>query len=254
MNLTKKKYPATTDVQVMCINRDILTQAGVPSTGAGVYEAPLAAILDQTSTDDPSDILYLSRNIVDTKLSGTKISELSATIGIQFPQLLGYIQVKCGGKYLSYAREVSGEARLLNSRSIGFGGHSEPEDITTVTHGDGDEYFSPIHSFMLTASRELEEELGLPRSDFYDGLDNDRTLKHIIVDARPNEKDPTKLAVGEVHVGIVITVDIASEDLVKETTEAKQLKWLTLEELKADFDMYESWSQLLIEHFTATNG
>lgn len=251
MNLTNRKHPAHTDVQVMCINRELLSAVGIPTDGAGVYAHDFASLIQEASTDSPSDIMYLSRNIVDTKLSGSKLYSMTGALGVQFPQMLGYITVRCGDKYLSYARKVSGESRLLGSRSIGFGGHSEPDDLQTRMDGNNEVHFDPLSSFMLTASRELEEELNMTMDVFTSGLVGEQTLKHVILDNRPDAKDPSKLAVGQVHAGFVITVEIADPSLVSETKEAQTLQWLTLEELKADFDMYESWSQLLIDHLIA---
>ena len=46
-----------------------------------------------------------------------------------FKQLIPYVIMNCGDKFLSYVRgKRAGETRLVGNRSIGIGGHINPAD------------------------------------------------------------------------------------------------------------------------------
>lgn len=139
---------------------------------------------------------------------------------ITFKQIIPYLVVKFEDRYLLYKRtkKVS-ESRLREKLSIGIGGHINPIDNVQGS----------IISEALR--RELSEEIKLnisqePKAVGFINDDN-------------NE-------VGRVHLGVVFTVE--ADDLEFEVLEKENIvaEWATKEQLKADFDRLESWSQLVL--------
>ena len=250
-----------TDELVLCINRQELYKAVHPSYADkqiefGVFDLNLDNIR-------ASQFDFLPRKVVDQKVNESMQGLYGACtmLGSMFPQVLPYIVIiNPQGQILSYARKVSAEARLLNSRSIGFGGHIEPVDAKFEKVGDAD-VFLYLDTIKNAAQRELIEELGLdkllddaglPEFDgTYTGiLSKVNYTGHLIVD---NRRDPesTKTPVGMVHIALLHTLNVTDEEAkyLSETSEAQDMKWLSWDELAKDYDMYESWSRILIDHY-----
>ena len=165
---------------------------------------------------NPDDIHFINRNIVDSKLPKYH------AVGTMFPQLLPYIYVKCGNEYLTYARKGK-ETRLHGKRSMGFGGHVELEDLD----------MTPLHTLHCSASRELQEELGL-----------DTTL-HLTDEFIYSTYDQ----VSQVHIGIIGFVEITDKSLIKpDELEIINPEWKTLASIRGRLDSYERWSQILVKH------
>ena len=165
---------------------------------------------------NPDDIHFINRNIVDSKLP-----EYHA-VGTMLPQLLPYIFVKCGNEYLTYARKGK-ETRLHGKRSMGFGGHVELEDLD----------MTPLGTLHCSAKRELNEELGL-----------DTTLR--LTDEFIYS---TYDLVSQVHIGIIGFVEITDKSLVtSDEAEVLDPQWKTVEQIRANLDTYERWSQILAKH------
>lgn len=143
----------------------------------------------------------------------------------KYKQLVSYcVLVNENDEVLVYERlSGGGETRLHGNMSIGVGGHMN--DVLDV--GD--------ISAQLTenAFRELEEEVGLNKSDAGDmeiiGLINDDT----------NE-------VGEVHIGIVFKVSVKSELISAVETDTLKINWQNTKEF-GDLESYETWSALIID-------
>lgn len=203
---------------VLCINREALTKQGIPETGNhGVFPFDLSLV-------DENMFSFINREIVDAE-SGWKMQ-----VGINVPQILIYCVIKCGDKVLSYSRgKLGGEDRLKANRSFGLGGHV---DIFDVQH-DGDKLY-PITTLRHSCMRELQEEVGLQVS-----LEEVK-LNKLIVDQSDS--------VGGVHVGLLIVVEVNSQDMLEDEREINDPKWLTLEEVKQDQEQYEGWSRITINH------
>ena len=252
-----------TDELVLCINRQELYRAINPSYADDQIEF---GMFDLNLEDlQSSQFEFLPRKVVDQKVNENVrgLYSMCTTLGSMFPQVLPYIIVLDEqGKVLSYARKVSSEARLLNSRSIGFGGHIEPVDYcesNSETEKGEVATFLPIATIKNAALRELQEELGLNKlldDSELNGLSVAYTsilgkvnyTGHLIVDNR-SDPDSNKTAVGSVHIALVHTVTLTDAEIkvISETSEAQEMKWLTWDELKEDYDMYESWSRILID-------
>jgi predicted NUDIX family phosphoesterase len=146
-----------------------------------------------------------------------------------FRQIIPYVALKCGDRWVRYTRTpAGGEQRLHGRVSIGLGGHIDLSDV--VATGDA---IDLVQTLKAAARREVEEELvGVePVSQRWAGLlvDNDSP-------------------VGRVHIGVVAVWELASvphgsgEDAIGDTG------LTTLEELKNDEAQMETWSSLLIPY------
>lgn len=214
---------------VLCIDRTALTKQNVPRILHGLYDFDLRV----TSCKEFS---FIDRDVVDDKTPGD-----NSNLGIENPQVLGYILVRHGNEVLTYARKYSpNEQRLLGSRSLGFGGHA---DFNELWHTE-----TPTGFVLGEAVRELAEELNIIPAYARDI----KEIKKVIIDMRDNT-DPKKLdqvAVGKVHMGYVLELWIPHKDIAEPTKEAQDLKWVTLDsELTNDRELYESWSQILMDEY-----
>lgn len=149
-----------------------------------------------------------------------------------YKQVIPYVMVTQDDKFLAYTRKSSsGESRLHNNISIGFGGHIDFEDIVATN----DSVISVPLSIEVAASRELLEEIG---------LDIDISHKWIIGTINDNSNP-----VGQVHVGAVIKVE-SDWDLDNYTVEEhiELLGYKSLDELKAYGDQLENWSKIVVDN------
>ena len=143
-------------------------------------------------------------------------------------QLIPYVLIKCGDKYLTYVRgKRAGETRLVGNRSIGIGGHINPVDNEVPLFGV--DYRAIYETAVL---REVDEEITLtgPRTDRIVALLNDDT----------NE-------VGKVHLGVVHVLTVENENVTRNEQMITQLEFKTLEELHAVRNEMETWSQLCLD-------
>jgi predicted NUDIX family phosphoesterase len=143
-------------------------------------------------------------------------------------QLIPYVIIKCGDKYLTYVRgKRAGETRLVGNRSIGIGGHINPVDNEVPLFGV--DYREIYENAVL---REVDEEINIEgnRSDRIVALLNDDT----------NE-------VGQVHLGVVHVLTVDNENVTRNEQMITQLEFKTLDELHAVRGEMETWSQLCLD-------
>lgn len=167
------------------------------------------------------DLTIMDRDIVDDK------NILGFSMGINNPQLLPYVVIKHKEHILTYSRAKGAETRLHGSRSLGFGGHMDmdkaPEDLAVALQTE--------------CAREIMEEVGLTLPGF--------NFTHIISDYSNS--------VGSVHLGVLAIVELTDEQFEQiqiDPTEITDPAWEALSTLKFDKEIYESWSQMVIEHLT----
>ena len=142
-----------------------------------------------------------------------------------YKQLISYVIISTADdeETLVYERlGGGGEQRLHGLLSIGVGGHMN--DIPEVT--DIDEKLS------INAKRELEEEVGLVGDDV-----NDIEIMGLIND---DDND-----VGLVHIGLVLKVSVAKDNVSNMEADTLALTWKNNNEL-SELSPYESWSELII--------
>ena len=210
---------------VLAVNRQQLTQQGVGTKG--IYPIDLT-LLDQ------KEYALLPRESSDNK------SVQAITLGMVFPQILGYFQViRPDGRILCYQRKGK-EKGLLGKWSLGVGGHVSQEDFLDALDAHEDIYPDLLTIIQLGAQRELEEELNL---DILSVLNNNigENFKRII----SMDVDPTS----SVHVGLPVDLYITESQLDKLQLDPKEFlnyQWLTLDEIKYGVYDWETWSQVLI--------
>ena len=143
-------------------------------------------------------------------------------------QLIPYVLMKCGEKYLTYVRgKRAGETRLVGNRSIGIGGHINPVDNEVPLFG-----IDYREIYENAVQREVDEEINITgnRGDRIVALLNDDT----------NE-------VGAVHLGVVHVLTVDNENVTRNEQMITQLEFMTLDQLHEVRDEMETWSQLCLD-------
>jgi predicted NUDIX family phosphoesterase/dephospho-CoA kinase len=173
------------------------------------------------------------------KKNGFFIPRLRAEKETKYKQILSYILVEKNQQLLQFVRGVytNADSMLRGSFCIGFGGHVQSDDLNLfeeVYHDNG---------FTNSVKRELLEELKIPESSI-----NQDNLKIIgILNDDSSE-------VGKSHIAIVQKlnldkIEIGNVKTLKGEKSINQLKFVPINELGKDFEMYEYWSKLCIKTF-----
>jgi predicted NUDIX family phosphoesterase len=146
-----------------------------------------------------------------------------------YKQLIPYVIMSNSGRYLTYVRgKRAGEARLLNLRSIGIGGHINPTD------NEAPLFDTDFRQMYLTAvEREVAEEVSVEAShtDSIVALLNDDS----------NE-------VGSVHLGLVHHWLLDAPKVSKREQMITQMAFMKPDELYQLRDTMETWSQLCLDN------
>jgi predicted NUDIX family phosphoesterase len=145
-----------------------------------------------------------------------------------FKQLIPYCILQHGsradGRFFQYTRgSGQGEKRLHAKRSIGIGGHISREDATGA-----DLYRSGME-------RELSEEM------IIDGKYTEQLFGFIYDDTTP---------VGRVHLGVVHLLTLENTDARARESEMMDSGFVSLADLAASRDHFETWSQLCIQQLS----
>ena len=145
-----------------------------------------------------------------------------------FKQLIPYVIMTHGGKYLSYVRgKRAGETRLVGHRSIGIGGHINPADDMPLFDADFRD------AYVTGVEREVAEEVSVQASQ------TDRVVALI-------NDDSTE--VGQVHLGIVHYWALDDAKVTKREQMITQMSFMTPAELQEVRDSLETWSQLCLDN------
>ena len=203
---------------VLAVSREALDVG----TTSGIFPIDLNSI-------DSEAYALLPRHIADNK------SDSSLALGKLFPQILGYVQlVNEQGEILSYARKGK-EKGLHGLRSIGVGGHVSHEELVTAIYRADEPTQLPklTELIQLGLRRELLEEVGIDIGTFMEAnqlLISDSNLT------------------SQVHVGLPMQLNVIESDIILEESEFLDARWIGIEELKVTVDIYEPWSQLIIQN------
>lgn len=203
---------------VLAVSRDALDVG----TASGIFPIDLNSI-------DSEAYALLPRHIADNK------SDSSVALGKLFPQILGYVQlVNEQGEILSYARKGK-EKGLHGLRSIGVGGHVSHEELVTAIYRSDNPMQLPklTELIQLGLRRELLEEVGIDIGTFMEA-------NQLLV----SDSNITS----QVHVGLPMQLNVIEAAIILEESEFLDARWITIEELKATEDIYEPWSQLIIQN------
>lgn len=144
----------------------------------------------------------------------------------RYKQLIPYVLLQWTDaegtvKLFTYTRGGgSGEARLHSKRSVGIGGHISREDAA-----DG------ADPYATGMERELAEEVQL-QSGYAASLDG------LIYD--PSNE------VGQVHLGVVHRFMLERPEVKSNESDLAEGGFVSIDQLKADMDRLETWSQLAI--------
>ena len=150
-----------------------------------------------------------------------------------YKQIIPYVIMSCGGKYLSYVRgKRAGETRLVGNRSMGIGGHINPCDDMPL-------FGNPYETYLAAVEREVEEEVHL-KSGY-----KDRVAAFLNDDT--NE-------VGQVHLGIVHCWELETEDVERREQMITQMGFMTADQLRQVRDTMETWSQLCLDGIESIAG
>ena len=168
---------------------------------------------------DPANHFFMDRGA----------AEMDAT----HKQLIPYCVFRCGGRILHYTRgKAGGESRLHAKLSVGVGGHINPIDTGGGKTGP--------EAYHAAVSREIDEELVLKQDH-----------EHRIVALLNDESS----AVGQVHLGIVHLIDLASEEVASREEALADVGFTALDDLNGPwFERLETWSQLCIRHLATHAG
>lgn len=143
-----------------------------------------------------------------------------------FKQLIPYVIFRYndpdeGIKVFQYTRgKGQGEKRLHAKRSIGIGGHISSDDSV-----EKDPYAEGMR-------RELEEEVII-------ATDYTETCVGLIND---DESE-----VGKVHLGVLHIFDVESPDVTGREDDICDAGFVSIDELKANKDQFETWSVICLE-------
>lgn len=142
-----------------------------------------------------------------------------------FKQLIPYAVLTYQGKILRYFRgSGSGEARLRAKGSIGIGGHINTGDVSTTTVDQS--------VYERAVDREIAEEL----------RDLGAFQEKIVALLNDDSND-----VGKVHLGVVHHFVLEADTVVSGESDLLGLEFLSLEQLRAERDGLETWSQILVD-------
>ena len=202
---------------VLAVSREALDVG----TASGIFPIDLNSI-------DSEAYALLPRHIADNK------SDSSVALGKLFPQILGYVQlVNEQGEILSYARKGK-EKGLHGLRSIGVGGHVSHEELVTAIYRSDEPTQLPklTELIQLGLRRELLEEVGIDIGTYMEA-------NQLLV----SDSNITS----QVHVGLPMQLNVAESDINLDESEFLDARWISVDELKATVDIYEPWSQLIIQ-------
>lgn len=203
---------------VLAVSREALDVG----TESGIFPIDLNSI-------DSEAYALLPRHIADNK------SDSSVALGKLFPQILGYVQlVNEQGEILSYARKGK-EKGLHGLRSIGVGGHVSHEELVTAIYRSDEPTQLPklTELIQLGLRRELLEEVGIDIGTYMEAS------QLLVSDSN---------VTSQVHVGLPMQLNVVESDISLDESEFLDARWISVEELKATVDIYEPWSQLIIQH------
>jgi predicted NUDIX family phosphoesterase len=143
-------------------------------------------------------------------------------------QLIPYVLMTCGGRYLTYVRgKRAGETRLVGNRSLGIGGHINPaDDAVPLFRSDFRE------AYRAAVEREVSEEVKVEAGH----------RDHVVALLNDDSNE-----VGQVHLGIVHCWVLDAPNVTRREQMITQMEFKTPAELQAVRAQMETWSQLCFD-------
>lgn len=160
-----------------------------------------------------------------------------------FLQLIPYIVIKRGDKYLAYTRGTAGgEDRLHGKISIGVGGHVDADDVCSSSSWTP-EYMTD-RTLYAALRRELEEEVGRDVSDYVSGyisgMSDPRLIFTHVIHLEATDVD-------KVHLGAVAIIEIPEDMQLEFEDTMENADWYTLDQLNLRSHRLENWSAILVD-------
>jgi len=181
--------------------------------GVGVFQG-LCRDVDRYAPTllDPAHFSFMPRSLAEHDPS--------------FKQLIPYVILRYRDQLFHYTRgQGGGEKRLRALRSVGIGGHINPQDQDAAAH--------PYRQGML---RELAEEVVIDTA--YD----ESCIGFINDDATP---------VGQVHLGVVHLFELERPAVSRREEHLTNAGFAPIHELVRDMDAFETWSQFVLDELAS---
>lgn len=162
------------------------------------------------------------------------ISRAKVEGNASYKQVVSYVLITYKKKLLRFTRHEYKRNRNLEfidgKYSLGFGGHVQYDDLNLFTINDNDS------GYTASLFRELEEETGIEKQD----IKNIRTIGVLNDDSTPK---------GKCHFAFLHLVELTNPTF--EDTEKWVIKpeLVSFEQITEEFENYEYWSKLCLEHF-----
>lgn len=170
----------------------------------------------------PDHFSSAERDNLDWIKKGKYIFRYDAEYNTFFQQVIPYVVLTDKKKEKFYiSKRISGEERLVNQLSIGFGGHINPCDG----------YYDPLEKCI---ARELNEEV----SARY--IKEPLSLLGTVRDMSSSTND---------HIGVVFLKRVSNKATIK-IREKDKLKgqWMTMNDLYDNYGSFESWGKYIIDY------
>ena len=150
-------------------------------------------------------------------------------------QIIPYVMFRCGNEIFSYVRgKQAGEKRLVGNRSVGIGGHINPEDEQLLALAPAAS--SDIGHYLEAVRREIAEEVIV-----------DGEIDPVIVALINDDSNP----VGQVHFGIVHLCNLDAKSVRKREQQITESGFVPIEDLAGPRrEELETWSALAIDYLT----
>ena len=144
-------------------------------------------------------------------------------------QIIPYAIFRHDDRILRYVRgKKSGEQRLASKASVGIGGHINQDDAHQAS--------LEKDTYMTGVEREIDEELTLGGS----------YTQRVVALINDDSND-----VGQVHLGVVHVFDLDVADVAPGEANILDLEFLSRDELLAERERLETWSQICVDHLDA---
>ena len=142
-------------------------------------------------------------------------------------QIIPYVIIRYRNRYFTYKRTRRGEEERLHTRySLGVGGHINPFD-----------------KFDLFAATKSVIEMGMEREVAEEVIINTTYAAQCVGLLNDDSND-----VGKVHFGIVYRIDVDEPKVeIRERGSFTRGNFVKADDLRRDFDLFETWSQILID-------
>ncbi len=150
----------------------------------------------------------------------------SAETDPSLKQIIPYAILVSDGKVLRYKRgKKSGEQRLVAKGSIGIGGHMNDRDEGLFALDE--------QAYLGGVQREIDEELIV-----------ERPLRNRIAALINDDSNE----VGKVHLGVIHVWELPHPVAEKRESMILNIEFLTPEQLRAERDTLETWSQICVDY------